>query len=167
MNVPSGMAPSDITTFRVIVLDFDGVCTPTAGEFIEADGPLGTLRPGLESVIDTLRGRGSAIALLSNDFDRQWMVEINGFPQFDHVFVGSDNQIFKPDRRAFQRVLLTVGCDPNDCLVVDDDETNCRVARSIGCRTVRFDPKDVSTSWAAVLSASPGSEPTHYNRVSP
>ena len=44
---------------------------------------------------------------------------------------------------------------PNVCLVIDDDETNCRVARSIGCHAVRFDPADVTASWATVLDATP------------
>ena len=140
-----------------MVLDFDGVCTPTAGEFIAAERPLAMLRPELESVVTTLRRRGSEIALLSNDFDRRWMVDLPDFPRFEHVFVGSDNQIYKPDRRAFQRVLLAIGCEPNECLVVDDDQTNCRVARSIGCRSVHFDPLDVSVSWGAVLAEFPKS----------
>ena len=144
--------------FKVVVLDFDGVCTPTSGELIAAGGLLATLRPGLESVIAVLRERGSRIALLSNEFDRRWMVDIDGFPQFDYVFVGSDNQIFKPDRRAFQRVLLAAGCDPRECLVVDDDETNCRVARALGCPAIRFDPSDVVASWASIVTASPVGE---------
>ena len=95
------------------------------------------------------------MVLLSNEFDRQWVTEIDGFPDFDHVFVGSDNRVFKPDRRAFQRVLLAVGCEADACLVIDDDETNCRVARSLGCHAIRFDSTDVDATWSAILSARP------------
>lgn len=155
MNLPTGSARDHPQDFEVVVFDFEGVCTPTAGEFIARSGEVATLRPGLAAVIEQLRSRGVHIALLSNEFDRRWIASIDGFPDFDDVFVGSDNRIFKPDRRAFQRVLLAVGCDAHACLVIDDDETNCRVARSIGCAAIRFDPTDADVSWAAVLNASP------------
>lgn len=148
-------ATSSGGTFDVVVFDFDGVCTPSSSEFIANPTGLGALRAELPSVIARFRERGTQIALLSNEFDRRWMTDIEGFPVFDYVFVGSDNQIFKPDRRAFQRVLLTVGCDARQCIVVDDDETNCRVARSIGCQAVHFEPADAASSWAAVLDARP------------
>ncbi len=143
------------TTNGTPSIDFEGVCTPSSNELIANPGGLEALRSELPSVIARFRDRGTQIALFSNEFDRCWIDEIEGFPAFDHIFVGSDNRIFKPDRRAFQRVLLTVGCDAHLCLVVDDDETNCRVARSIGCQAIHFDPADVASSWAAVLDARP------------
>lgn len=153
MNDPSRSPRSSVEAFEVVVFDFDGVCTPTSGEFIASSRALAPLRPMLSSVIAALRALGSKVALLSNEFDRQWISDIADFPDFDHVFVGSDNRIFKPDRRAFQRVLLAVGCDPQGCLVIDDDDTNCHVAQSIGCHAICFDPTDVVASWAAVLEA--------------
>jgi len=158
VNGAKGSARSRARGFDVVVFDFDGVCTPSPGEFIASRNELATLRPTLAPVIAQLRDRGSQIALLSNEFDRAWMSDIEEFPEFDHVFVGSDNRIFKPDRRAFQRVLYAVGCDANGCLVIDDDETNCRVARSIGCHAIQFDPDDVTASWAAALAAGPAPE---------
>lgn len=155
MNDAKGSGRSGVRSFDVVVFDFDGVCTPSPGEFIASPTELATLRPTLAAVIAQLRDRGAQIALLSNEFDRAWMSDIGQFPTFDHVFVGSDNRIFKPDRRAFQRVLHAVGCDAGRCLVIDDDEANCRVARSIGCHAVHFDPADVTASWATALNASP------------
>jgi len=140
--------------FDVVVFDYDGVCTPSSGEFIASRAmPLAPLRPLLSPVVAELRGRGSTIVLLSNEFDRDWIEQIDGFPEFDHVLVGSDNRIFKPDRRAFQRVLHATECEAARCLVIDDDEANVRVARSIGCEAVHFDPADVESSWTAVLNA--------------
>lgn len=139
-----------------MVLDYDGVCTPSFRELVaEAGSVLAPLRSELSGVIDELRARGSQVALLSNEFDREWCADIEGFPAFDHIFVGSDNRIFKPDRRAFQRVLHVAKVQPAHCLVVDDNEDNCRVARSIGCAVVHFDPTDAAASWEAVLQSRP------------
>ncbi len=148
------VAPVAGGAFDVVVFDYDGVCTPSSGEFIASETtPLPSLRPRLSSVITELRDRGATIVLLSNEFDRQWIAQTEGFPEFDHVLVGSDNKVFKPDRRAFQRVLHVTGCEAENCLVIDDDETNIRVARSLGCPSVLFDATNVESSWAAVLTA--------------
>jgi len=155
MSDASGTTRQGQRGFEVVVFDFDGVCTPSTGEYVASSGEIAPLRPSLSSVVQQLRDGGAQIALLSNEFDRRWITAIEGFPEFDHVFVGSDNRIFKPDRRAFQRVLLTVGCDADSCLVIDDDETNCRVARSVGCHAIRFDPTDVDETWLTILRARP------------
>ncbi len=137
----------------VVVFDFAGVCTPSPEEFTSGRSTLGPLRSGVAEIVAAVRRHGPQVVLLSNEFDRGWVEEIPGFPQFDHIAVGSDNSIYKPDRRAFQRVLHVVGSRPERCLVIDDDPTNCRVARSIGCRAIEFDTTDVTASWAAVAAS--------------
>lgn len=155
-NMTNGAA--GLAAFDVVVFDYDGVCTPSAGEFIASEAtPLPVLRPQLSSVVAELRERGSTIVLLSNEFNRQWISEIDDFPAFDHVLVGSDNRIFKSDRRAFQRVLHVTGCAAANCLVIDDDDTNVRVAQSIGCQTIHFDVDDAESSWTDVLAAAAAS----------
>ena len=152
MSVPTSSEGGE--PFDLVVFDYDGVCTPSAREFIEAgDVALDPIRPGLDGVIAAFRERGAAIALVSNEFDRSWMSMIDGFPEFDHVIVGSDNRIFKPDRRIFQRALRAAETVPNRCLVIDDDELNVRAARSVGCHAVEFDPDDAAGSWRRVLDA--------------
>ncbi len=138
--------------FDVVVMDFDGVCTPSSQEFIADPVGLGPLRAGLSTVVAAMRDHGLQVVLLSNEFDRAWADEIDGFPHFDHIAVGSDNKIFKPDRRAFQRALHLTRCRPEASLVIDDDPTNCRVARSIGCHAIEFDTTDVAGSWATVMA---------------
>ena len=139
---------------EVVVLDFDGVCTPSHREYASSTGsPAGPLRPELSGVVDELRAHGCTVVLLSNEFDRAWLSTTIGIPSFDHVFVGSDNGIAKPDRRAFQRVLLVADCAPGQCLVVDDDELNVHSARSIGCAGIVFDTSDPAASWARVTTA--------------
>ncbi len=141
---------------RLVVLDFDGVCTPSAGEFIGSETALPTIRPELGSVVRELRARETDIVLLSNEFDRAWISEIDGLPEFDHILVGSDNNIFKPDRRAFQRALYVTETEPARCLVVDDDLANVTVAASIGCQAVHFDTTEVERSWRTLLDVAVG-----------
>jgi len=43
-------------------------------------------------------------------------------------------------------------------LVIDDDAINCRVAQSIGCYAIRFDPTDAVATWATALAARPTME---------
>ena len=152
--------------FDVVVFDYDGVCTPSAAEFIANETtPLGPLRPRLASIIAEFRKRRTIVVLLSNEFDRRWIPGIDGFPDFDHVFVGSDNRIFKPDRRAFQRVLHVTGCEARRCLVIDDDDVNVQVARSLGCSGVHFDVSNVADSWDAVLASA--DSPPRCDRTGP
>ncbi len=139
---------------RVVVFDFNGVCTPSHGEFLaESGSSLGPLRSGLAGVIGQIRKLKLVTVLLSNEFDREWLSTIEGIPAFDHVLVGTDNGICKPDRRAFQRVALVTGHRPEACLVIEDDETNLASAESIGCRGVLFDVGDAAGSWTRVLAA--------------
>ncbi|MGH1494031.1 MAG: HAD family hydrolase [Acidimicrobiales bacterium] len=139
---------------RVVVFDFDGVCTPSHHEFItDASGALAPLRPGLAGVVNEIKARGLVTVLLSNEFDRSWVSTIEDFPAFDHVLLGTDNGICKPDRRAFQRVGLVTGHRAEECLVIDDDETNLSSAVSIGCRGVLFDDENPAGSWERVLTA--------------
>lgn len=147
----SGVQRLEDTAIHVVVLDYEGVCTPSHREFMS--GPLDPLRPELIEVVSELRERGCSVVLLSNEFDRAWLSSIDGMPRFDHVLVGSDNGICKPDRRAFQRALLVSDCPAGACLVVDDDETNVMSARSIGCQGVLFDTSDAPSSWRRVLAA--------------
>ncbi len=141
-----------VPEIKVVVFDFNGVCTPSHHEFMSDDaGPIALLRPGLAAVIDEVQRRGLMSVLSSSEFDREWLSTIEGFPVFDHVLLGTDNGICKPDRRAFQRVALVTGYSPDECLIVDDDETNLTSAQSIGYKGVLFDTADPAGSWERVL----------------
>lgn len=139
---------------RVVVFDFNGVCTPSHREFLsDSSGAIPQLRPGLATTMVEIRDRDLVTVLLSNEFDSDWLSTIDGFPEFDHVLLGTDNGICKPDRRAFQRVALITGHRAEECLVIDDDEANLASAESIGCRVVLFDTYAPASSWTRVLAA--------------
>ncbi len=145
-----------------LILDFDGVCTRSARELTadsasdgsELSGSIADIiRPEAVAAMTTAKAAGMTTVVLSNDLDRSWLDGLELEECTDHVIVGSDNGIFKPDRRAFQRCLLVADCRPEWSLVVDDQADNIAVADSLGIRTVLFDtesPSAISASWAIV-----------------
>jgi len=143
----------------LLVLDFGGVCTPSHRETIDAadsggDGKpveaITTIRPGCEAVVAAAQNHGIQVVILSNEISPDWAETIPLLNQVDRVLACTDNRIFKPDRRAFQRALLLTGCRANRSLVVDDEMDNVRSAQAIGLNTIHFDTTNPKHSWAEI-----------------
>jgi len=146
--------PDSRCSVDLLVLDFAGVCTPTSSiESLHLADPTGRIstREEITSLVAEARPQGVLIAILSNEISTDWDVEL--FDQVDHVVNCADNQIFKPDRRAFQRCTLLTGVSPERSLVVDDHPDNITVAASLGMKTVLFDPADVEASTQLIREA--------------
>ncbi len=143
-----------MASIRLLILDFDGVCTPSAAEHgcDEVVRELAT-RPEADDVVADAQRRGIVVAVLSNELDPAWIDELELLQTVDHVVNCADNRVFKPDRRAFQRCTLLTGARADETLVVDDQPDNVAVAQSLGMMAVLFDPSDAATSWAAVAAA--------------
>ena len=108
------------------------------------------IRPGIRSLVDEAQHHGVIVAILSNEISEAWELSDDVFSIVDHVVACSDNRIFKPDRRAFQRCLLLADRSAAETLVVDDEPDNIAVAASLGMRTVRFDTTDPTGSITTV-----------------
>jgi len=141
----------------MVILDYGGVCTFTAAELIaqaeQGESPppsTHAVRPEAEVVMAAASQAGLTTVILSNELDRAWVDQIPVLATADHIVVGSDNGIYKPDRRAFQRCLLLTNCSPDRGIVVDDQPDNVTVAASLGLHTVLFDPAWVEGSWRKV-----------------
>ncbi len=141
-----------------LILDFDGVCTKSSGELIASQihgrdsGDASTsrqlsevIRPEAVHAMATAQAIGLTTVILSNELERAWLVGLELTDVTDHTIIGSDNGIFKPDRRAFQRCLLVTGCRANQTLLVDDNLDNIAVADSLGMRTVHFDTQSAAS----------------------
>ncbi len=126
---------------ELLVLDFDGVCTFSASELVDRAGVTlaATVRPQAEEVVTLAQERGVAVAILSNELSRGWIDDVPLLGAVDHVVCCSDNGIYKPDRRAFQRCALLAGVLPEQTLVVDDHPDNVTVAASLGMEAILFD----------------------------
>jgi FMN phosphatase YigB (HAD superfamily) len=138
-----------VGAFDLLILDFEGVCTPTVSQRI-ADPDLPLEHAAAQRVVERARSAGLTVVILSNEIDPGWIATHPVLADADHIVNCADNRIFKPDRRAFQRCLLLSGATAERTLVVDDDPDNVTVAASLGMTALRFDPDDVSGSWAAV-----------------
>lgn len=145
-----------------LILDFDGVCTPSAHELVtNADNGgqarsgtvAGVIRPEAVSAMSAAQSAGLCTVILSNELDRGWLDGSDLASVTDEMVVGADNGIYKPDRRAFQRCLLATGVAAERAVLVDDHPDNVAVADTLGFLTVLFDTTS-STSradcWADV-----------------
>lgn len=145
----------DTRGVELLILDFAGVCTPSASELITSgsDTSAISIRPECEAVVSAAQAAGITVAILSNEISREWADNVPLLSTVDHVVACSDNNIFKPDRRAFQRCLLLTGAEAERTLVVDDSSDNITVASSLGMKTVRFDSTNPEESWREVTEA--------------
>ncbi|NNE96151.1 MAG: hypothetical protein HKN24_09010 [Acidimicrobiales bacterium] len=138
---------------RLLVLDFDGVCTLSRAELVAAGIEPGDLaasaRTSALEMVGVAQRAGVRVMVLSNEVDRAWTDRVSILAQVDEIVACSDNGIFKPDRRAFQRCMLLARTDPDQTCVVDDGPDNVAVARSLGTTAVLFDPTE-NDPWVRV-----------------
>lgn len=141
---------------RVVVLDFDGVCTYSAAELIArdiaaTDPPERLVRPQWSKMWEHFES--FTVVVFGNELDRSLIPDVSVLARADHVLSGLDNGIAKPDRRAFQRCALVAGrVKPEWCLVIDDAQTNVEVAASLGMHTVWFDPTRPDASFGEIIA---------------
>lgn len=141
----------DADRIGLLVLDFMGVCTPGIPELMtsEVSQPI-PIRDGIRSLVEDAIEQGITVAILSNEISADWELSDDLFSIVDHVVSCSDNRIFKPDRRAFERCLLLTQRSAAQTIVVDDEPDNVTVAASLGIRAFLFDTTDPASSLAAV-----------------
>ncbi len=131
------------TAAALLVLDFDGVCfDPTARD----------IDPAAADLVRDARAVGIGVAVLSNELDEHTRTTTPLLDDVDHV-VACTTGIQKPDRRAFQRVMMIADVSPERTVVVDDRDANVRGAEAAGARAVLFDLGDRAGSWTAIRRA--------------
>lgn len=96
----------------------------------------------LEAVKDTYK-----LAIISNDSSR-WSkylrekFELNQY--FDVISISGDLKMQKPDERIFFLTTEKLGVKAEDCLYVDDRESNLEAAQKLGMDTVMLNSRNVS-----------------------
>ncbi len=137
----SGSYSAAVST-RLLILDFDGVCTYSHHEIISNEIDVAELsdliRPSVQEIVVAAQAAGVVVTVLSNDLPRAWLDRVELLQRVDHVLLGTDNGILKPDRRAFQRCLLLTGAQAENTVLVDDHLDNVTVARSLGMIAFHF-----------------------------
>lgn len=69
---------------------------------------------------------------------------------FDHIFLSFEMKMIKPEPEIFHQVIADTGLNPAETLFIDDAESNCRTARSLGIRT--YTPQ-LREDWRTIFKA--------------
>ena len=84
---------------------------------------------------------GYELALLS-DHAREWISYIKAvhpfMGMFRHAFFSFDLKGIKSNPATFVKALDAMSMPPEECLFIDDNPTNIRVAQSVGIPSIRF-----------------------------
>jgi putative hydrolase of the HAD superfamily len=90
-----------------------------------------------------VRDRGLRTALLTNnvrEWEPLWRAKL---PEIDELFEVVVDSAFvgvrKPDPAIYELTLSRLGVAAEECVFVDDLETNCEAARELGMAAVRFE----------------------------
>jgi putative hydrolase of the HAD superfamily len=113
------------------------------------------IRPELEELVADARTAGLRTGILTNELElfhgRQWMDRITVLKMVDVIVDASVTGILKPDRRAYDLAVSSLGLrDPGQIVFVDDQPVNVAGAVSAGMVAVRFDVTDTAGSVARV-----------------
>jgi putative hydrolase of the HAD superfamily len=95
---------------------------------------------GMPQIVDGLAG-GYPLYLLS-DHGREWIEHI----EKKHAFLGRFTRRFysfslhlrKNDPATYRAVMPLIGCDPSECLFIDDRRTFLEAAGEVGLQTILF-----------------------------
>ena len=58
---------------------------------------------------------------------------------FDEIILSGEVGLTKPDPRIFELLLSRAGRTADECIFIDDSETNIRAAQALGFKTVHFE----------------------------
>lgn len=97
--------------------------------------------PETIEILRALKHAGYPLYGLTNWSAEKFALVSGGFSflhYFDAIVVSGQVQLIKPDPRIFQLVLEKSGMRADECLFIDDSETNVNAARALGFHTIRY-----------------------------
>ena len=109
--------------------------------------------PGMYELIEELKAKGYGIYLLSNASIRQpcYWPHVPGSEYFDGAVISACERLFKPNPEIYQRLLERYHLNAQDCLFVDDYQTNVDGAMAVRIQGFHF-TGDVDALRRAVFS---------------
>ena len=112
------------------------------------------IRPAAVDVVERARAAGLGVSILTNDMrafhGATWESGVRFFDLVDHIVDCSDTGCLKPDPRAFQRAIDTIGIEPARVLFVDDQPANVDGGIRFGLDAVWFDIANADGAWRSV-----------------
>jgi epoxide hydrolase-like predicted phosphatase len=99
-------------------------------------------RPAMLEAIRRIRGRGLAVAALTNNWvgEQDRTAEIRD--HFDAFVESSVVGLRKPDPRIYHLACETLSIEPAEAVFLDDIGRNLKIARELGMTTVKVDQPD-------------------------
>ena len=96
---------------------------------------------GMRELLEALAAGGYELHAHSNypDWYRSIEHELELSRYLQWTFVSCLTGLRKPDPRAYEHAAEELRVAPADCVFVDDREENCRAARDVGMRALRFE----------------------------
>lgn len=102
------------------------------------------LKPGARALLDQYRREGREMALFTACRPTLCRLALDRFQlagYFRHVVYAEELGVEKHDPRCFARLSQILGVPPADCVLFDDNPSNCATARSAGMAAVGvYDP---------------------------
>ncbi len=101
--------------------------------------------PELIDYMRALRGRGLAMAILTNnvrEWESLWRAKLPVDEIFPLVVDSAWVGLRKPDPAIYHLTLDRLGLTAPECIFVDDTEINCQTARDLGMTAVWFHTND-------------------------
>ena len=94
------------------------------------------------SLARELKNRGYKLYLAGNMPKEPYEIMIKAHPQikelFDGIHISSHLGMTKPNSKIFTHIARAHQINPNDCLVIDDEQVNVAAAQEVGMRTLLF-----------------------------
>ncbi len=57
---------------------------------------------------------------------------------FNHIFNSYNINLKKPNKETFLHVLKTIRVKPEECVFIDDEDSNIKVAQEIGIVVIKY-----------------------------
>jgi putative hydrolase of the HAD superfamily len=113
--------------------------------------------PGMAETLETLRGRGFAIGVVTNGetaFQSRHIEALSLSDRVDAILISEREGLRKPDKALFLRAAVRLGTDPARCLFVGDNPmADILGAHAAGMKTAWFRS---GTPWPVEIAAPPG-----------
>lgn len=116
----------------------------TYGDFYAIYNDIFTPNPAAIDVLARVKAAGTKLLLLSNTDSERFGFVRRTFPAvglFDGFVLSYELRLLKPDPAIYLAAARLAGCDPGECVFVDDMEENVTAAVATGLAGIHYTPE--------------------------
>jgi len=114
-------------------------------------------KPGALALLEKLKGRGQAMALLSSGIPELSLLAVRrlGFDRYlGGTFFAHDVGLEKRDPQVYRLAAEKFGLSPAECVLIEDAPDNCAAAESVGFTVIGVYDDFYAARWADVQANS-------------